>query len=101
MNQVQSIRASSAGLTNRSVAHTSADQKSGAVRLPQKAARREGNIGSNTAKSRPTRIEIAAWMNKATKKAVTLKTFNCARSARVIEDSAAAASKLTGYHTLR
>src|SRR5262245_54151206 len=100
MNQIQSIRASSAGLTNLSVAHTSADQMSGAVKLPQKAARREGNIGSNTAKSKPTRIEIAPWLNKATKKAAPLKAFNCARSACVIEGNAAAASRLIGYHTL-
>ena len=32
------------------------------MRLPQKAARRDGSIGSNTAKSRPMRIDNTPWL---------------------------------------
>src|SRR5258705_13183093 len=101
MNQRQSIRSLSAGLISLSVAHVSADQKSGDVRLPVKAARRDGNIGSKTAKSRPTSIEIRPCVIRATMKAVALKARSCDRSAVVIAGSAAAASKLMGYQMLR
>src|SRR6266404_8161838 len=101
MNQIQSIRPLSAGLTNFSVDHTSADQNSGDVRLPQKAARRDGNIGSNTAKSTPTRTEIKAWLIKATTKPAPLKAASCATSASAREGIATAASRLIGYQILR
>ena len=81
MNQIQSIRALSAGLISLSVAQISPDHISGEMRLPQKAARRDGSIGSNTAKSRPTRIENTPWLIKATIKPVPLNAVNCGRSA--------------------
>ena len=43
------------------------------MRLPQKAARRDGSIGSNTAKSRPTRIENTPWLIKADNKTCTVE----------------------------
>src|SRR5262245_21441903 len=101
MNQSQSIRAFSAGLISLSVAQISADHRSGAVRLPQKAAWRDGSIGSITAKRRPTRIEITTWRIKATTKPAPLKAVSCARSALAREGRAAAASRLIGYHRLR
>src|SRR5262245_25265369 len=100
MNQTQSIRALSVGLIKPRVAQTSADHRIGLKKLPQKAARREGSIGSRTAKSNPTRLEIAAWLIKARINAVLLNAFNCARSALAIAGSAIAASRLTGYHML-
>src|SRR6478736_181392 len=100
MNQIQSIRALSAGLISLKVAQISPDHMSGAMRLPQKAARRDGNIGSKTAKSRPTRIENTPWLIKPTIKPVPLKAVNCARSARAREGTAAAAKRLIGYQML-
>src|SRR6266478_2093915 len=101
MNQIQSIRALSAGLISLKVAQMSADHRTGEMRLPQKAARRDGNIGSNTAKSRPTRIDNTPWLIKATIKPVLLKAVSWARSALAREGTAAAASRLIGYQTLR
>src|ERR1043166_9109362 len=101
MNQIQSMRAFSAGLISLSVAQISADHISGEMKLPQKAARRDGSIGNNTAKSRPTRTENTPWLIKPTIKPVPLKAVNCARSARAREGTAAAASRLIGYHRLR
>src|SRR6516164_3319304 len=101
MNQIQSIRAFNAGLISLKVAQISADHRTGEIRLPQKAARRDGSIGSNTAKSRPTRIDKIPWLIKATMKAVPLKAVNWARSARAIEGTAAAANRLIGYQMLR
>src|SRR6516164_2479955 len=100
MNQIQSIRAFNAGLISLKVAQISADHRTGEIRLPQKAARRDGSIGSNTAKSKPTRREIAPWLSTATPKAVPLKACNCARSACAIDGSATAASRLIGYQML-
>src|SRR5215467_7930075 len=101
MNQIQSIRVFNAGLISLKVAQIRADHRSGDMRLPQKAARRDGSIGSNTAKSRPTRIENTPWLIKARTKPVPLKAVNCARSALAREGTAAAASKLIGYQILR
>src|SRR5262249_5805403 len=101
MNQSQSIRASSAGLISLKVAQMSADHRSGETRLLQNAVRRDGSIGSNTAKGSPTSRDITPWMITATTKAVLSKAVNCARSAFAKEGSAAAASRLIGYHTLR
>src|SRR5262245_11469426 len=101
MNQIQSMRAFNAGLINLKVAQINADHRRGEMRLPQKAARREGNIGSNTAKSRPTRIDKIPWLINPTIKPVPLKAVNCARSARAREGTAAAASRLIGYQMLR
>src|SRR5215470_19339091 len=101
MNQIQSIRVFNAGLISLKVAQIRADHRSGDMRLPQKAARRDGSIGSNTAKSRPTRIDKIPWLIKATIKAVPLKAVNCATSARAREGTAAAASRLIGYQILR
>src|SRR4029450_2817647 len=100
MNQPQAMRALSAGLISLSVAHTSADHKTGAIRRPQQDARRHGRLGSSTAKSRPTRRETAPWLSTATPKAVPLKACNCARSACAIDGSATAASRLIGYQML-
>src|SRR4030095_16625454 len=101
INQIQSIRALSAGLISLKVAQINADHKTGEMKLPQKAARRDGSIGSNTANSRPTRIENTPWLIKPTIKPVPLKAVNCARSARAREGTAAAASRLIGYQMLR
>src|SRR5256712_5011086 len=101
MNQIQSIRAFSAGLISLKVAQMSADHRSGETRLLQNAVRRDGSIGSNTAKRSPTRREITPWVITATTKAVLLKAVNRARSASAREGSAEAASRLIGYHTLR
>src|SRR5262252_9107690 len=101
MNQIQSIRAFSAGLMSLKVAQMSADHRTGEMRLPQKAARRDGSIGSNTANSRPTRIDNTPWLINPTIKPVPLKAVNCARSARAREGTAAAASRLIGYQILR
>src|SRR5215813_1600020 len=101
MNQIQSMRAFNAGLISLKVAQMSADHKTGEMKLPQKAARREGSIGSNTAKSRPTRIDKIPWLIKATMKPVPLKAVNCARPACASEGIAAAASRLIGYQMLR
>src|SRR4029434_11025525 len=101
MNQIQSIRAFSAGLISFKVAQISADHRSGEIRLPQKSARRDGSIGNNTAKSRPTRTENTPWLIKPTIKPVPLKAVNCARSARAREGTAAAAKRLIGYQMLR
>ena len=43
------------------------------MRLPQKAARRDGSIGSNTAKSRPMRIDNTPWLIKADDKTGTVE----------------------------
>src|SRR5438093_974744 len=100
MNQIQSMRALSAGLISLNVAQISADHISGEMKLLQKAARRVGSIGSNTAKSRPTRMDNTPWLIKATIKPVLLKAVNCARSACASEGTAAAASRLIGYQRL-
>src|SRR6266536_4407389 len=101
MNQIQSMRALSAGLISFKVAQISADHRSGEMRLPQKSARRDGSIGSNTAKSKPTRTEINPWLIKATTKPAPLKAAKCAMSARAKEGMATAASRLIGYQMLR
>src|SRR4029434_1000483 len=101
MNQIQPIRAFSAGLISFKVAQINADHKTGEMKLPQKSARRDGSIGSNTAKSRPTRIENTPWLIKATIKPVPLKAVNCARSARAREGTAAAANRLIGDPMVR
>src|SRR5262249_34418078 len=101
MNQIQSMRAFNAGLISLKVAQINADHKTGEMKLPQKPARRDGSIGSNTAKSRPTRIDNTPWLINPTIKPVPLKAVNCARSARAREGTAAAASRLIGYQMLR
>src|SRR5262249_16227627 len=101
MNQIQSMRAFNAGLINLKVAQINADHKTGKMKLPQKGGGREGSIGSNTAKSRPTRIDKIPWLINPTIKPVPLKAVNCARSACAREGIAAAASRLIGYQMLR
>src|SRR5262249_29461207 len=99
-NHSQSMRESSSGLTTLSVAHTNAVHISGASRLPQKAERLDGNIGSNTENRSPTSIEITPWENSATMKATPWKASNWATSARASEGITAAASRLIGYQML-
>src|SRR5581483_8225799 len=100
MNQSQSMRASSKGLTSLSVAQTSAVHISGLIKLPQKAARLDGSIGSNTANSSPTSREVNPWMINAIMKAAPLNAFNGATSACASDGMAAPASRLMGYQML-
>jgi len=58
MNQNQSILELSAGLISFSVDAINAVHRTGARKLPQKAVKREGIIGSIAAYSKPTSDEM-------------------------------------------